>query len=247
VIRECYGQQIILHYEPKMNPKISIIIPANNEEDYIAKTLHSIKTQSYQDYEAIVVSNGCTDKTEEIVNKKVNEKLKHFSISEANVSIARNFGAKQANGAILLFLDADTHLDQNVLHKINADFTNKYSVATTKVRADENKAKYNFAMWFKNSYHRANIYQGCSGALICRKEDFDKVGGYPEIVVKEHRKLIIDLKRNSGKFKCLNTHVTTSMRRFKQWGLTKSTFFWVKQWAKNYVSDLKDSKYEKIR
>jgi len=45
----------------------------------------------------------------------------------------------------------------------------------------------------------------------------------------------------------LNSHVTTSMRRFNQWGLTKSTFFWIKQWAKNYVSDLKDSKYEKVR
>ena len=41
-----------------MNPKISVIIPANNEEDYIAKTLHSIKLQSYQNYETIVVSNG---------------------------------------------------------------------------------------------------------------------------------------------------------------------------------------------
>jgi glycosyltransferase involved in cell wall biosynthesis len=226
---------------------ISIIIPANNEEAYIAKTLHSIKSQSYQDYEAIVVSNGCTDKTEQIVNKKVNEKLKHFSISEANVSIARNYGAKRAMGDVLLFLDADTTLDQDVLHKINTEFTSKYSVATTKVRADDNKAKYNFAMWFKNFYHRTNLYQGCSGALICRKEDFDKIGGYQEIVVKEHRKLIVDMKRKVGKFKCLNTHVTTSMRRFNNWGLTKATLFWIKQWAKNYVSDLKDSKYEKIR
>ena len=52
-----------------MDPKISIIIPAHNEENYIKKTLHSIKQQTYQNYEAIVVSNGCTDKTEEIVNK----------------------------------------------------------------------------------------------------------------------------------------------------------------------------------
>ena len=226
---------------------ISIIIPANNEEDYIAKTLHSIRNQTYQDYETIVVSNGCTDKTEQIVEKKVNDKLRHFSISDANVSIARNYGAKQASGDTLLFLDADTLLNTDSLHKINVGFTSKHAVATTKVKPDENKAKYQFAMWFKNFYHRTNLYQGCSGALVCRKEDFDKVGGYPEIVVKEHRKLIIDLKRTSGKFKCLNTHVTTSMRRFNQWGLTKSTFFWIKQWAKNYVSDLKDSKYEKVR
>ena len=231
-----------------MDPKISIIIPANNEENYIKKTLHSIKQQTYQNYEAIVVSNGCTDKTEEIVNKRANEKLKHFSISEANVSKARNFGAKFAYGDILLFLDADTTLEEDALKKIKDSFSEKYSVATTKVQPDEKKMKFNFAMGFKNFYHRTNIYQGCSGALICRKEDFNAVNGYPEIVVKEHRKLIIDLKRNTKKgFKCLNTNVTTSMRRFKKWGLIKATAFWIKEWGKNYVSDLKDSDYEKIR
>ncbi len=231
-----------------MNPKISVIIPAHNEESYIRKTLHSIKQQTYQNYEAIVVSNGCTDQTENIVNKRANSKLKHFSIPEANVSKARNFGAKFAYGDILLFLDADTTLEQDALKTIKDSFTEKYSVATTKVIPDDKKLKFNFALGFKNFYHRTNLYQGCSGALICRKEDFSAVGGYPEMIVKEHRKLIIDLKRKTNKkFKCVNTQVTTSMRRFKQWGLTKATAFWVKEWFKNYFGDLKNSKYEKIR
>ena len=231
-----------------MDPKISVIIPAHNEENYIKKTLHSIKQQTYQNYEAIVVSNGCTDSTEEIVNKRANEKLKHFSISEANVSKARNHGVKFAYGEILLFLDADTTLKEDSLQKIKDSFTEEYAVATTKVQPEEKKMKFNFAMGFKNLYHSTNLYHGCSGALICRKEDFNAVNGYPEIIVKEHRKLIINLKRHTNKnFKCVNTNVTTSMRRFKQWGLTKATVFWIKEWAKNYYSDLKDSDYEKIR
>ncbi|PIZ51231.1 hypothetical protein COY27_04375 [Candidatus Woesearchaeota archaeon CG_4_10_14_0_2_um_filter_33_13] len=229
-----------------MEPKFSIIIPANNEENYIKQTLHSIKNQTYQNFETIVVSNGCTDKTEEIVNKRVNEQLKHYSIPLANVSIARNYGAEKARGEVLLFLDADTHLEVNSLQKIHLQLKD-YAIATTKVLPDEKKLKYRFAMGFKNFYHRTNLYQGCSGALICKKEDFDKVGGYPELAVKEHRKLIIDVKRNGGKFKCLNTTVTTSMRRFNQWGLIKATTFWVRQWLKNYTSDLKDSEYERIR
>ena len=47
--------------------KFSIIIPANNEEKYIEKTINSIKEQSFKDYEIIVVANGCTDNTAEIV------------------------------------------------------------------------------------------------------------------------------------------------------------------------------------
>lgn len=231
-----------------MPPKISIIIPAHNEENYIRKTLHSIKNQTYQNYEVIVVSNGCTDETEEIVKKRASDKIKHFSLPKANVSMARNYGAEQAQGEIFFFLDADTTLEQNALQKINQEFSEKYSAATTKVNPDDKRLKFRLAMILKNFYNSTKLYQGCSGALICRKEDFHKVNGYnSNLIVKEHRKLIIKLKRKCGKFVCLNTYVTTSMRRFKGWGLTKATYFWLKQWLKNYYGDLKDSDYEKVR
>ncbi|MBU0457331.1 MAG: glycosyltransferase [Nanoarchaeota archaeon] len=232
-----------------MPPKFSIIIPAHNEEEYIKKTLHSIKNQTYQNYETIVVTNGCTDKTEEIVKKRLNDKTKHLSLSKANVCIARNSGAFEAQGEIFLFLDADTTLEDDSLQKINEQFSSEYSVATTKVLPDSDNLKYRLAMKFKNLYNSTNIYNGCSGALICRKEDFNNVKGYnPEIIVKEHRKLIIELKNKTGKkFKCIDTNVTTSMRRFKKWGLTKATIFWIKQWMNNYLGDLKKSDYEKVR
>ena len=230
-----------------MDATISVIIPAHNEEGYIKKTLHSLKNQTYQNYETIVVANGCTDKTEEVVKRKVNEKLRLLSLPKANVSVARNAGALNANGSILLFLDADTTLEEDALKTIKDKFTENYSVATTLVKPDEEKLKFKFAMGFKNFYHRTRIYQGASGTLICRKDDFHKVKGYdPEIIVKEHRKLAIKLKKFKG-FTCVNTYVTTSMRRFKDWGLTKATLFWIKQWAKDNFGDLKNSEYEKIR
>lgn len=224
---------------------ISIIIPAHNEENYIRPTLHSIKNQTYQDYETIVVANGCTDKTEEIVKRRENKKLRLLSLPKANVSVARNAGALNSKGEVLLFLDADTQLSQDSLQKIKNDF--KKGVATTRVIPDDKSLKFRLAMKFKNIYHTTKIYQGCSGALICKKEDFNKVGGYiPEIIVKEHRKLIIKLKKLGG-FSCINTKVITSMRRFRQWGLGKATWFWIKKWAENYVGDLKKSEYEKVR
>ena len=230
-----------------MNPTISVIIPAHNEENYIKKTLHSLKNQTYQNYEAIVVANGCTDNTEQIVNKRVNERLRLLSLPKANVSVARNAGALNAQGSILLFLDADTTLANNALKQIKEQFTENYSVATTLVKPDEDKLKFNLAMKFKNFYLRTKLYEGAAGTLICRKDDFHKAEGYdPEIIVKEHRKLAIKLK-NSGKFCCVNTYATTSMRRFKQWSLTKATSFWIQQWFKDKFSNLKDTKYESIR
>ncbi|MBT4650934.1 glycosyltransferase [Candidatus Woesearchaeota archaeon] len=226
--------------------KISIIIPAHNEEAYLENTLESIKKQDFSDYETVVVCNGCTDKTEDVANRCWNDKMKVFSIPEANVSVARNFGAKNSSGKLLLFLDADTLLKEGALNKIVEEFKEGVSVATTKVEPDKKLFKYRLAMGFKNFYNSSGLYEGCSGALICKKDDFHSVGGYPEIKVKEHRKLTIALKK-FGEYSVVGTSVITSMRRFDEWGLGKATGFWIKEWAKNYFGDLKKSDYEKIR
>ncbi len=230
-----------------MKPEISIIIPAYNEEKYIGNTLQSIKKQNYPDYEVIVVANGCTDKTLEVVKKHQDEKTKLFSIPKPNVSRARNYGAGKARGDLLFFLDADTSLALDTLKKTKEDFGIQHAVATTKSAADSDLLKLKLAMWFKNFYNTTRLYEGCSGALICRKSDFERVNGYdPNIIVKEHRKLILNLKK-MGKYTCIDTNVTTSMRRFKEWSLTKATLFWTKQWVKDKFGSLESSEYEKIR
>jgi glycosyltransferase involved in cell wall biosynthesis len=228
-------------------PEISIIIPAHNEEDYIRKTLHSIKNQTFQDFETIVVTNGCTDKTEDIVRKRSNVKFRHLSLPHANVSVARNAGALNAQSNILVFLDADTQLSSDALQQIRNEFTKGYSIASTKVKPEPQNFRFNLLMGIKSFYLSSGLYKSCSGALICRKEDFHKVSGFnPEIIVREHHGLISRL-RKLGKYKCVDTHVTTSMRRFHQWGFGKAAIFWTKQLLKDKFNNLKDSEYEKIR
>ncbi|MDO8510946.1 MAG: glycosyltransferase [Nanoarchaeota archaeon] len=228
-------------------PAFSIIIPAHNEESYLQKTLDSIKSQTLQDYEMILVTNGCTDKTEEIAKKNTDTKIRHLSLPKPNVSVARNAGALNAQGETLLFLDADTQLASDALEKIKKKFTEEYAVATTLARPDSGKVSHRLAVSFKNLYHYLGIYQGCSGALICRKKDFHAVGGYnPEIIVREHRKLALKLKE-LGKFTCIATEVTTSMRRYQQWGLLKVSLFWAKKWLQDRSGKLKESSYEIIR
>ncbi len=230
-----------------MAPHISIIIPAHNEENYIRQTLHSIKNQTYQDFEVIVVTNGCTDKTEEILKKRENERVKHFSLPTANVSRARNHGASKAEGELLLFLDADTLLVHDALQKMNEEFSPEYTVATTSVVPDDPTLPFILAMRFKSFNLKSGLYKGCSGALLCRHTDFDALNGYDsELVVREHRKLILKLLER-GKYKCIDTSVTTSMRRLKNWGLAKVSYFWLQQFIKDKTGRLQSSVYEKVR
>ena len=228
-------------------PAFSIIIPAHNEERYLQKTLDSLKSQTLQDYEIIIVTNGCTDKTEEIAKKNTDTKIRHLSLPKPNVSVTRNAGALNAQGETLIFLDADTQLASDALEKIKKKFTEEYAVATTLAKPDSDKLSHRLAISFKNLYHYLGIYQGCSGALICRKKDFQAVQGYnPEIIVREHRKLALKL-RELGEFTCVTTEVITSMRRYQQWGLLKVSLFWIKKWLQDKSGTLKESSYEIIR
>src|SRR3989344_559312 len=230
-----------------MSPHISLIIPAHNEENYLRPTLHSIKNQVYQDFEVIVVANGCTDKTEEIVQKRENGKVKLLTLPVANVSRARNYGASKAEGELLLFLDADTQLAPDALQKMNEQFTVEHAVATTTVKPDEQKLSFSAAMAFKSFRLRNGLYKGCSGALLCRRADFDAVNGYdPELIMLEHRKLILKLLEK-GKYCCVDAPSITSMRRLKSWGVGRVTLFWIQQWLRDKVGQLPGNDYEKVR
>ncbi len=231
-----------------MTPFFSIIIPAYNEEKYIAKTLHSLKQQVYQDFEIIVVANGCVDKTEEIVRKRENSTVRLLSLPNPNVSVARNAGALNAQGNVLLFLDADTQLAPDSLQKIKQEFTDKYSVATTKVIPEDTALKFTLAMNAKNFLLTTKLFKGFGGTLICTKEHFQAVQGYdPNIVIKEHHHLRKKLEQK-GKYKCLNTYTTTSMRRFTKWSFSKTALFWGKQWVRHYQGkELDNDQYERIR
>lgn len=229
-----------------MPPYFSIIIPACNEENYIQKTLASIQRQTFQDYEAIVVANGCTDKTEGVVKRNAHPKVRLLSLSKPKVSVARNAGALNAAGRVLLFLDADTQLSPGSLQLIKETFSPDYSVATTKVKPDTRHWKHTLALTLKNAYNQT-FYQGCSGVLICRREDFHAVGGYdPGLEVREHRQLIKQLLEK-GKYQCLDTYATTSMRRYREWGLRKAAWFWMVQWWKEKFNDVSKSEYEIVR
>ena len=76
-------------------PFFSIIIPLYNKEKFIENTIQSVLGQSFEDFELIVVNDGSTDTSLELVNKLKDKRIKTYSISNAGVSKARNFGIQK--------------------------------------------------------------------------------------------------------------------------------------------------------
>lgn len=112
-------------------PKFSIVIPAYNVEKYIERCVESVINQTFSDYELIVVNDGSTDKTIDLI-RKYNPKIiesKHVSVSEA-----RNKGAKVAKGEYLIFLDSDDYWDNELLEKVNQSLENNPDLVRFQVR-----------------------------------------------------------------------------------------------------------------
>lgn len=102
-------------------PKISIIVPVYNTQKYLSKCLDSILSQKMQDFEIIVVNDGSTDNSKDIINEyiiKYPEKIKYLEKENGGLSDARNFGVKNASGKYLCFVDSDDYIEKDLFQNI---------------------------------------------------------------------------------------------------------------------------------
>ena len=97
---------------------VSVIVPIYNVEKYIEKCLKSIINQSYRNLEILLINDGTTDNSMEIVKKYINDKrIKIINQKNQGVSEARNNGLKNATGNYIMFVDSDDWLDFNCIEK----------------------------------------------------------------------------------------------------------------------------------
>lgn len=104
-------------------PTVSVIIPAYNAEKYIEETVDSVLKQSYQNFEIIIVNDGSTDLTKDILDRlaKKDSRIIVFHKENSGVSNSRNVGISLSKGEYLAFLDADDYwLEDNLLLKVKA-------------------------------------------------------------------------------------------------------------------------------
>ncbi len=96
-----------------MNNLISVIIPAYNAEEYIERCILSVRNQTYKNTEIIVVNDGSTDSTPELVKNicRLDHRVKIINIENGGVSHARNIGIDNATGDYITFVDADDTIE----------------------------------------------------------------------------------------------------------------------------------------
>src|SRR3989344_8981820 len=111
--------------------KVSVIVPAYNEEKVILGCLESLVKQTYKDMEIIVVDDGSTDATLQMLRRASKAfDVKIFSQEHKGPGAARNLGAKHASGDILVFVDADMIFDKNFIKKLIAPIVKGEAIGT---------------------------------------------------------------------------------------------------------------------
>ena len=97
---------------------VSIIMPVYNKEQYILNSLKSVINQSFKDWELIIINDGSTDGSLDIINSLHDNRIRTYTIENHGVSYARNYGLAKAHGKYITFLDADDYIDKDFLQNI---------------------------------------------------------------------------------------------------------------------------------
>ena len=100
-------------------PELSIIVPVYNVEQVLEKCLLSIKNQTYQNYEVIMIDDGSNDKSGKICDKYMEKDNTYRVIHKKNegVSKARNYGLDMAKGKYVMFIDSDDSILPDMFEK----------------------------------------------------------------------------------------------------------------------------------
>lgn len=182
-------------------PFFSVIIPCYNAEKTIAATLQSARNQTYTDWEAIVVNDGSTDDSAEIVRRiaSADVRVKLVNRPNSGVSVTRNAGAAIASGRYLAFLDSDDLWHRSYLAKMadhlteNPDIGISFAIARIVDSSDEptgasssRKSKGLDTFDFLSG----NPTTTCSN-LIVKRDDFNKLGGFQETLCHAEDQLFL--------------------------------------------------------
>ncbi|MHC4555826.1 MAG: glycosyltransferase [Planctomycetota bacterium] len=115
---------VIPLYKSKGSPLVSVIMPAYNAADYIAEAIESVLIQNYRNFELIVVDDGSTDSTKDIITSFKDNKIKSFHKENAGPASARNLAIKKSKGAFIIFLDTDDMMTPDFIAKHLQEFEN---------------------------------------------------------------------------------------------------------------------------
>ena len=176
----------IIH-QTSEKPRFSIIVPLYNKAPYVRKALDSILSQTFSDWECIIVDDGSTDNSAAICEEYITHHTLHI-IHQRNsgVAAARNNGVKASRGEYLCFLDADDWWDPTYLEEMNkliSEYPDAGIYCTNYVYYKPGKTQ--VALDLERGYmnYPEAYLQGpmpiWTGATCMPRKVFDEIGGFP--------------------------------------------------------------------
>ncbi|MFC1697813.1 glycosyltransferase [Nanoarchaeota archaeon] len=211
-------------------PLVSVVIPAYNEEKYIAETIKAIRDLKYENIEIIVSCNSCTDNTVKIAEKLADTVL---DTPVKGVSNAKNRGAIAAKGEIIIFLDSDTRMNDDLVKKVVDAYHKGYEGGKPNIRPlDDNRTRAHAACKvhevISKTTKKWKFFDSAWGCFIfITKKLFNKIdaiygeGFRTDLSVHEDGDFCKKIKKHGRYVFMTDTYVMTSMRRFKEEGYMK--------------------------
>ena len=120
--------------------KFSVIVPVYNTQEYLKRCIESVLNQTYKNYEIILINDGSTDNSLEILKKyESNNKVKIITQKNHGLSYTRNVGISHATGDYVILLDSDDFLEKDLFKVLNLNIKN------------EDMIKFNYNYYFGNN------------------------------------------------------------------------------------------------
>ena len=184
------GSPIQIIFLIMIKPKISVVLPVYNGEAYLKESIESILNQTFTDFELIIINDGSTDNSKNIINSFSDERIKYIEQNNKGLACTLNIAAFQCNGKYIVRMDQDDLSAPNRFF-IQFNFLEKHpdiSVLSGAVSYIDATGKYlgrSFPITCPLLIKKSLLYKGCvvcHPSVIMRKKDFDDVGGYSEII-----------------------------------------------------------------
>lgn len=165
-----------------MKETVSVVIPCYNQGDYIEETVESVLGQTYSAIEIIIVNDGSTDHSHDIIQNilRKNPEIKYILLENGGVSRARNKGIEKASGKYILPLDADDLIERDYISLAMDEFSAdpQLMVVTAQGRFfGREKGDWNLADFSMKKMLHGNVIFCPS---IFKKSDWRTVGGFDE-------------------------------------------------------------------
>ena len=142
-------------------PKVSIIMPTYNRANYIGETIESVRNQTYDNWELIIVDDGSEDNTGEIISRVKDERIRFYKAGRIAINgKIKNIGIEKANGELIAFIDSDDLWAETKLEKQVAALQ-EYPEAGFSLTGG-----FNFRMLISQSIFFISKEKGCAMAIF---------------------------------------------------------------------------------